>query len=321
MREDRFIIKVVEMHYIQGMSQVEISQRLGVSRTTVSRTLAQARQRRYIEFKVNYPDTVTPGSESNLEQKFGLKEAVVVTEKSDSDMDQEIAFFASDYLFRVMKNHMTLAYASGRALKNLADCMKNDVRLKFLELSDVKVVPLIATYNAAENVSMKHRMAYSNYSMDLIAQLLEGRVYHLLMPPIVSSKQIRDDFFQEPSIREIVSRIERADVAVVGIGTLQEESAGIYANMIGMEEFDRLSKKGGVSEFLLHVIDKDGQIVDDEYEYHVSSINLEKFKKIPIRIGVAYGMEKKEAILASLRGGLINVLITDEHVAEYLAEV
>ena len=267
MREDRFIIKVVEMHYIQGMSQVEISQRLGVSRTTVSRTLAQARQRRYIEFKVNYPDTVTPGSESNLEQKFGLKEAVVVTEKSDSDMDQEIAFFASDYLFRVMKNHMTLAYASGRALKNLADCMKNDVRLKFLELSDVKVVPLIATYNAAENVSMKHRMAYSNYSMDLIAQLLEGRVYHLLMPPIVSSKQIRDDFFQEPSIREIVSRIERADVAVV------------------------------------------------------TSIDLEKFKKIPIRIGVAYGMEKKEAILASLRGGLINVLITDEHVAEYLAEV
>ena len=214
MREDRFIIKVVEMHYIQGMSQVEIAERLGVSRTTISRTLAQARQRRYIEFKINYPDTVAPANENSLEQKFGLKEAIIVSEKADSELGQEIAYFASDYLLRVMKNHMTLACSSGHAIKNIVDCMKDDVRLKFLELNDVNVVPLIATYNASENVSMSHRMAYSNYSVDTIAQLIQGKVYHLLMPPLVSSKQIRDNFFQEPSIREIITMIENADIAV-----------------------------------------------------------------------------------------------------------
>ena len=61
MREERFIVKVVEMHYIQGLSQVEIAKKLGVSRTTISRTVAQARQRGYIEFKVNYPDDIEPG--------------------------------------------------------------------------------------------------------------------------------------------------------------------------------------------------------------------------------------------------------------------
>ena len=83
MREERFIVKVVEMHYIQGLSQVEIAKKLGVSRTTISRTVAQARQRGYIEFKVNYPDDIEPGEEKLLEEKYGLKEAVIVCEKSD----------------------------------------------------------------------------------------------------------------------------------------------------------------------------------------------------------------------------------------------
>lgn len=47
-------------------------------------------------------------------------------------------------------------------------------------------------------------------------------------------------------------------------------------------------------------------------------LELEKFKKIPIRVGVAYGMEKADAILSTLRGGYVNVLITDEEVAEFL---
>jgi DNA-binding transcriptional regulator LsrR (DeoR family) len=44
LREERFIIKVVEMHYKQGLSQQEIGKKLNVSRTTISRALAQAKK-------------------------------------------------------------------------------------------------------------------------------------------------------------------------------------------------------------------------------------------------------------------------------------
>ena len=50
------------------------------------------------------------------------------------------------------------------------------------------------------------------------------------------------------------------------------------------------------------------------------SLDLDDLKKIPIRVGVAYGMEKKDAILSVLKGKLINVLITDEAFAKYLNE-
>ena len=61
----------------------------------------------------------------------------------------------------------------------------------------------------------------------------------------------------------------------------------------------------------IYVVDKDGKLVKDEFEEHLLSLDLEEFKKIPIRVGVAYGLDKKEAILGVLRGGYVNVLITD----------
>ena len=80
-------------------------------------------------------------------------------------------------------------------------------------------------------------------------------------------------------------------------------------------------KKGGTGEILSHVVDKDGKLVKDEFEEHLLSLDLEEFKKIPIRVGVAYGLDKKEAILGVLRGGYVNVLITDEKVANLKRKV
>ena len=56
LREERFIIKVVEMHYKQGLSQQEIGKKLNVSRTTISRALAQAKKQGYVQIKINYPE-------------------------------------------------------------------------------------------------------------------------------------------------------------------------------------------------------------------------------------------------------------------------
>ena len=47
MREERFITKVVDMHYKQGMSQQEIGKALNVSRPTVSRALTKAKKEGY----------------------------------------------------------------------------------------------------------------------------------------------------------------------------------------------------------------------------------------------------------------------------------
>lgn len=95
-------------------------------------------------------------------------------------------------------------------------------------------------------------------------------------------------------------------------------NALVEADTIPKEDYKRLVEKGGVGEINGCVVDKDGNEIDDPIRDRLISMELEKLKKIPIRVGVAYGMGKANAILSVLKGGYINVLITDEEVAEFL---
>lgn len=320
MREERFIIKVVEMHYKQGMSQQEIGKKLNVSRTTISRALAQAKREGYVQIQINYPQDSAISLETTLEQKFDLKEAVIASTQNEQDLQDEIAFYASDYLLRTLKNHMTVALTRGVTLQHMVDYLGKDVRLKFLKTDDVKLVPLMAATNISTSVPKQYRMAYSNYLIEEVARIFNGNSYQMFAPQYVTSAETRDVFMQEKSIKEVFDLARSADIAIAGIGTLNENSALINAQMIPLEEYKRLQKLGGKGELLSHILDKNGNLLNDQFEEHLIGLTLEDFKQIPIRVGVACGLEKKEAILSVLRGGYVNVLITDEKVANYLIE-
>lgn len=309
------------MHYKQGMSQLEIGKKLNVSRTTISRTLAQARREGYVQIKINYPEGSMISTEEILENKYQLKEAVIASAKSAAELKEEIAFYASDYILRTLKNHMTIALTRGVTLQSMVEYLSKDVRLKFLKADDVNVIPLMAATNVSASAEKSYRLAYSNYLIDEVARILNANSYQMLAPQYVTSPEAKEVFLNEASIKEVFSLAKSADVAVMGIGTLSHNSALINAQLIPMEEFQRLQSMGGTGEILSHVIDAEGNLLRDEFEDHLISLDLDDLKEIPIRVGVAYGMDKKEAILGVLRGGYINVLITDQEVAKYLAEI
>ena len=308
------------MHYKQGMSQQEIGKKLNVSRTTISRALAQAKREGYVQIQINYPQDSAISLETTLEQKFNLKEAVIASTQNEQDLQDEIAFYASDYLLRTLKNHMTVALTRGVTLQHMVDYLGKDVRLKFLKTDDVKLVPLMAATNISTSVPKHYRMAYSNYLIEEVARIFNGNSYQMFAPQYVTSAETRDVFMQEKSIKEVFDLARSADIAIAGIGTLNENSALINAQMIPLEEYKRLQKLGGKGELLSHILDKNGNLLNDQFEEHLIGLTLEDFKQIPIRVGVACGLEKKEAILSVLRGGCVNVLITDEKVANYLIE-
>lgn len=308
------------MHYKQGMSQQEIGKKLNVSRTTISRALAQAKREGYVQIQINYPQGSAISLETALEEKYHLKEAVIASTQNNDEVRDEIASYASDYLLRTLKNHMTVALTRGVTLQHMVEYLGKDVRLKFLKTDDVNLVPLMAATNLSPSVPKKYRMAYSNYLIEEVARIFNGNSYQMLAPQYVTSEEIKEVFMNEKSIKEVFDLARSADIAIAGIGTLDENSALVDAELIPIEEFRRLQKLGGKGELLSHVIGGDGNILKDQFEQHLISLSLEDFKNIPIRVGVAYGLEKKEAILSVLKGGYVNVLITDEKVAKYLQE-
>jgi deoxyribonucleoside regulator len=81
-----------------------------------------------------------------------------------------------------------------------------------------------------------------------------------------------------------------------------------------------LKRKEVVGDILFHFLCKDGTLADLEFDRRVVSIPLEKLKNIPWVVGVAGSARKAEIVKAALRGGYINVLITDVGLAKALLE-
>lgn len=77
---------------------------------------------------------------------------------------------------------------------------------------------------------------------------------------------------------------------------------------------------GNVSgDICYNFIDEEGELTDCTWNDRVLAISLSELKQIPKRIGVSGGKEKS-ADKSSVKGKLVNVLITDEETAKTLLD-
>ena len=106
------------------------------------------------------------------------------------------------------------------------------------------------------------------------------------------------------------------DAVLIGIGSnLPDSNSLIRSGYISKSEIEIIRSQGAVGNLLGRVIDRNGNICNLEINDRVIGLEMEKLKGIPMRIGVAGGIEKSEAILGVLHRGYINVLVTDESAA------
>lgn len=319
MKDERFIMKVVKMHYKNGMSQVEIGKRLNVSRMTVARALEQARKEGYVEIKLNFPENSVTDEEELLESKYQLKEAIIAYPR-EGKIGDEVGFLASDYIIRVLKDHTTIALSNGVTISTVAEYINEDMRIRMKKYKDVKIVSLSGFNNISGKVEEDFRKYYSNRIVDEIAEILKVASHQIVAPMIVADKEARDKFMQESSVHQVIEMAENADVAIFGIGSLHNNARAVNTHIVPEGVYEELAKQGGVGETVCHVFDKNGELLHSDFDDRLVCVSYEAMKKIPIRVGVAYGEEKKEAIYGALKGGLINVLITDMDVAKYLID-
>ena len=81
-REDlRLALRAATLYYLDGLTQAEIANRLGVSRPTAGRLIGRAKAKGLVRIEVVVPpdmrDNLHADEERELELRFGLTEAVV----------------------------------------------------------------------------------------------------------------------------------------------------------------------------------------------------------------------------------------------------
>ena len=151
-----------------------------------------------------------------------------------------------------------------------------------------------------------------------LAEKLGARESLMLAPVIVRSEALKRSILNDPFYQESYAIFKRCTVAVVGIGTAQSQ----WKHMISLYDRTDIEQskwtKDVAGEVCTHFFNKDGEEVIPPFGDQIIAIPLEDYHNIPIRIGVAGGPGKTEAIRAALNGGYVNVLITDLQTANKL---
>jgi DNA-binding transcriptional regulator LsrR (DeoR family) len=178
-------------------------------------------------------------------------------------------------------------------------------------LHNVQVVQLIGA-SGSENVPTDG---------PILAQLLTGQLggscYYLHVPLIVENEAISEVLMQDRNVRDTLARAERADIALVGIGTTRSDlSSLLRAGYVDEAEAEQIRATGAVGDICGQHYSLTGQWLDIDINRRVIGIRQDALSKIDTVIGVAGSSRKGPAILGALRGGYVNVLITDDQAAQ-----
>jgi DNA-binding transcriptional regulator LsrR (DeoR family) len=292
--------KVADLYYLRDLTQQEIADRLGLSRPTVSRLLQRARAEGVVRIEVNPPEESHHDLARELEERFGLREAVVVTGRSESPTltRRALGQAGARYLDRCLKGREVVGVSWGTTLNEVV----HHVRPRPLRTT---VVPLVG--GAGQVAPGVH----ANDLARRLAQAHGGEVHLLHAPAVVASPEVQEALCSDPGIRRALDLARRAQVALVGVGALVPSSTLVQSGYFSVRELAALRERGAVGDVCTRPYTRDGLPVDEALQRRIVAVQFEDLRRIPTGVAVAGGLEKAEAILGLLRGDLVDVLVTD----------
>ena len=150
---------------------------------------------------------------------------------------------------------------------------------------------------------------------------LDAEGHYLNVPYIVDKAEIKESLMQVPGVQETMSLMKDCDIGLFGIGSIDLDYSTFYtAGYLIADEIANLMRFGAVGNVCGLFFNLDGEPTARDFQARSFTISRRDLMKIPVRIGIAGGPGKVNAILGALRGEYINILITDEHTAQSLLE-
>lgn len=291
--------KVADLYYLRDLTQQEIADRLGLSRPTVSRLLRRSRAAGIVRIEVVPPDAMHHALERELEERFGLREAIVVSGQGDAQATQgALGRAAARFLERNVKRGSPVGISWGTTLRAVVD----HLRRRPLRPT---VVPLVG------GVGQISPGIHANDLAHAIADIFEGRVHLLHAPAIVASRGVRQALLRDSGIAKVLALARQVEVALVGIGGLVPSSTLVQSGYFSASDLAALRRRGAVGDICTRPFALDGSSVDGDLDHRILAIELRHLRRIPTVIAVAGGAVKAEAISGALAGRLVDVLVTD----------
>jgi DNA-binding transcriptional regulator LsrR (DeoR family) len=310
---EELLADIAEMYYQEGKTQAEISVKVGMTRSAISRMLTEARQKGIVEIHVHRPLRYDLDLEGSLKSQFDLIGARVINANPNteySELQNRLGNAAALELSGILKPKMVIGVAWGTTVKMVIDS------LPAISLPDTRVVQLLGVLGST-------RHSYSGQTLvENLARKLGGEGVYLYTPFLVDTEGTAEVLRKDLSIRQALSLGTQADIAVLGVGSVKPDYCSLYqGDHISRQDLRSISAQNAVGDVSGHYFDIQGKSANVDFHKRLMGISIKDLRNVPVRFATAGNPEKAEALLGALRGKYINYLTTDSATATRILEL
>lgn len=292
------LYEAARLYYEEGKTQAEVAVALSVSRPTVSRLLAEARDVGIVEIKVHRPLGVAVDHlAERVRAQLGLRRVRLT--RSEAATGAVLATEVGALLREArLEAGEPLLVSSGVTLYG---CIQGDLP----SLPGVIVAPTVGGQEEPEPW----------YQTNVLTTTLAAKVGGVplyLHAPALPSAALYESIIEEPSVQRVMSAWNRSRIALLGLGTALANRASAPAFVPKRSA----SLKRAVGDICSRFYDAEGRPVSFAGSDRLVALPLERLTTMEFAVGVAAGPSKVTSIRAAARAGYINTLVTDVATAE-----
>ena len=297
--------RIAWYYYVAGLTQQEISDRLGIARARVNKIAGQLRADGSVVVDIRLPLVSCVELEEQHKALYGLKQvAVVPSVDDDEQLRRMIGDAGGIMLDALIGDDQCISVGWGRTLS------ASIKRLRSRHLRGSSVVSLMGGLTRGSETNT------FEVSTEL-AKTLGADCYYVTAPIYCPSIESREILLTHSGVNEVMERAQKSDLAIVSCGDLSHKTALTAMSSVG-ERLPDLKKSGAVGEILGTFLDRQGRPIDHILNQRVIAMPPADLKRIANSILISGGLYKAAIIEAILSAAYVNCLVTDEAVARRL---
>jgi DNA-binding transcriptional regulator LsrR (DeoR family) len=301
------MVRAAWMYYTEEMTQQQIADRLGLSRVKVIRLLKEARNQGVVEIKINSPFSTHLWLEGELRKKYGLVDAFVTLEAPEGEaLNRMLASTAAQVLEQRLHSGIWVGLGLGRTVSYIPEYISYDISI------DCTFIPLSGGLNYGEYSEDNYRSLFQ------LAKAVGATVRFIHSPFTVSDPKIRDAILKDATVQESIDLARKVDIAVFSVGMVSKEAMLYLSGLMSNEDLSEIAQLNAKGDVLGRFYDDCGRELQYSLKDRIVGLNIEELQVIPIRLLVAGGPKKYEAIRAALCGEIANIVVTDADTTRWL---
>src|ERR1700747_3263224 len=239
------------LYYVAAHTQDEIAHKLGISRQSAQRLVSLAISKKLIKVRLDHPIASCMALAEVLNNRYDLKYCgVVPSDPPSTSTILGIAEAAAAYLERVLRSTtpLVLAIGTGRTIRASVN------QLAQMDCPQHKIVSLVG------NIAPDGSASFFDV-ITKISDIVKAPHFPMPVPVVASSVEEKAVLVELKPVKHVCDLAKRADVTMVGIGSLGDNAPLLEDGFITQGELRALRKAGAVGEIVGWAYDAEGQVL------------------------------------------------------------